>query len=187
MNEPAAATDRGERLFFALWPEDAARAELTAVLTPLLVGISGRVVNASQWHLTLEFLGTLYVAQRECAERAASHVTAAAFDLALTQFGYFHKPQVVWVGAAASPPALAGLVDDLRGGLRACGLTVDERPYVPHMTVLRKVRRKPHLPEFAGVRWRVNNFVLVRSTIDARGARYDVVKTWPLHEQKSDA
>lgn len=187
MNESVAATDRGERLFFALWPDDAARAELSAVLTPLLVGMSGRAVNVSLWHLTLEFLGTLHVAQRQCAERVASQVTATAFDLVLTQFGYFRKPQVVWVGAAASPPALVGLVDDLRGGLRACGLTVDDRPYAPHMTVLRKVRRKPPLPELAGVRWRVGNFVLVRSTIDATGATYDVVKTWPLHEQQSDA
>ena len=58
-NSPEPARESTRRLFFALWPDAALRASLQRRLAPLCAPDWGRVTGPAQWHVTLEFLGSL--------------------------------------------------------------------------------------------------------------------------------
>ncbi len=77
------------------------------------------------------------------------------------------------------------LVDELRSVAGDCGFQVENRDFVPHVTLARKVRKLPHQwREITGpdIRWPVNDFVLVRSQTRAEGVEYEAVGSWPLQQ-----
>lgn len=167
------------RLFFALWPAEAQRTALTAVTGPLPAELGRRVISANL-HITLLFLGAVNNATRQNLESAAGRIIASPFVLTLDHYGYWPKPQVVWMGSQVTPPALFGLVHALRQAALACGLRVDSRPYRPHLTFCRKVRQPPRLPEFTPVTWPVAGFSLVESRSTPDGVRYEPRRAWTL-------
>jgi 2'-5' RNA ligase len=71
------------------------------------------------------------------------------------------------------------LAGGLASVLKAAGLEVDDRPYFPHVTLLRDAERHG-LPELGGFEWRVRDFVLVESRLQSTGSTYQVIGRWPL-------
>jgi 2'-5' RNA ligase len=129
----------------------------------------------------LEFLGGVSEQQRQCAEAVAGQIQGTPFELTLDQLGMFPRAGVVWLGTNTTPEILTQLVEDLRAGLAGCGLTLDPRPYTPHLTLMRKASRKIELPEqIQPVCWRVEQFVLVESVTHPGGAVYQVLRSWDL-------
>ena len=173
-----AVSGAGRRLFLALWPPDPVREAMREVGRRLAREVDGRRVGNAGLHLTLAFLGTVEEARREALEAALAALDLAAHTLLLDRLGYWHRPQVVWLGASRTPEALAAFVTDLRASLRALELPVEERPFVPHVTLLRKVRRRPPTPPFEPIAWAVDGFVLVQSELRPEGARYTVLRRW---------
>jgi len=95
-------------------------------------------------HLTVLFLGEVDPARAQAfAERGAAAVRAQApFRLALAGVGTFPNPahpRVVWIGVTEGAAELATLHDRLAEVARALALPVEDRPFVPHLT-LRRVR-----------------------------------------------
>ncbi|MDP2878543.1 MAG: 2'-5' RNA ligase family protein, partial [Sulfuricella sp.] len=78
------------------------------------------------------------------------------------------------------PAELALLVDDLRYRLGCAGVSFDAKPFVPHITLLRKANCKKNPLPAGEVEWRVEDFVLVRSVPGESGSAYEVVGRWPL-------
>ena len=178
---PAGAT---ERLFFALWPDDATRMRCANVVSQL-ANIRGKPVPPANLHITLSFLGSVDAAQRLCAERAADTVRVQPVTLTLDHLGYFPKPRVVWLGSERVPCALAALAADLNHQLGGCDITLDSRPFELHMTLLRKVISPPMLDASEPINWRVESFSLVKSATLSSGPIYTVLRTWPLHKGTS--
>lgn len=172
--------DKKQRLFFALWPEETVRAQLAAALPPET--LDGRPVRRDNIHLTLVFLGAVEAAMRACAQRAASGVVCPPFDLEFDVAGYFPRPQVIWVAPARPPMALAALVQALREALVPCGLALDPRSYRPHLTLARKVRRRPMLPPITPIAWPVRGFSLVESQSQPGGVSYLLLQSWELRQ-----
>jgi len=168
-----------QRLFFALWPDDAVRAALVrAAEHPRLA--RGRRVRAENLHVTLLFLGDTAPGQRTCAEQLAETVRASPFTLVIDQSGWWRRPQVAWVGCAEVPEALSGLVAHLRAGSKGCGFSPEERPFAVHVTVARRVLREPTAVPLDPIRWAVDRFSLVESSLSPGGSAYRVLRTWPL-------
>ncbi len=176
-----AVSGGGRRLFLALWPPDPVREAMRDVGRRLAREVDGRRVGDAGLHLTLAFLGTVEEARREALETALSTLELSAHTLLLDRLGYWHRPQVVWVGASRTPEALAAFVTELRACLRALELSVEERPFVPHVTLLRKVRRRPPALPFDPIAWAVDGFVLVQSELHPEGAYYTVLRRWPAY------
>jgi 2'-5' RNA ligase len=166
-----------QRLFFALWPEEAVRARLAAVLPATL---DGRPVRSDNLHFTLVFLGSVDEETRACVEQAASGVACAPFELLFDTAGYFPRPQVVWIAPSHPPAELATLVGALRDALAPCGLALDQRPYRPHLTLARKVRGRLVLPPIVPIAWPVAGFSLVESRSQVSGVRYVPLRSWEL-------
>ena len=168
------------RLFFALWPDAAARAALVTLAGALRAECGGRAMPVANIHLTLVFLGDVAAARFADACLAADGVTAPRFDFEVGTVGYWRHNRVVWSGPAQCPEVLRGLVAGLESALVAAGFQLDRRAYLPHLTLLRNARRAPVMPGMAVIRWPVSEFVLVQSLRQERGARYEVLRRWPL-------
>ena len=169
-----------ERLFFAVWPDDATRAALAGIARSALGRGDGRLVAAENLHLTLAFLGSVDEAFRACAERAAGGVSAPGFTLELVRAGCWPRARVLWSAPEETPDALSALAAALNGALRDCGFTPEARPFRAHVTIARKVRGNRRPIAHAPVRWRVDAFHLVASQTHPGGARYRRVHTFPL-------
>jgi 2'-5' RNA ligase len=86
----------------------------------------------------------------------------------------------VWAGARHTPPALRALAAALADALAALPWPVDERPYTPHVTLVRDARRPPALREVALPPWSLHDFALVQSSPTPAGVRYAPLARWPL-------
>ncbi|MCA1978169.1 MAG: RNA 2',3'-cyclic phosphodiesterase [Thiobacillus sp.] len=174
-----ADTSGAQRLFFALWPDAATRAALNRTGKWLHQHWGGRRMRADTLHLTLAFLGAIPVEVRDALIPRIDTIRAEPFELLLDQPGYWQHNRIGWLGCAAPPVSLAELVGRLHAALHESGTAFDTRPFVPHVTLL---RNSPggSAPPCTPVRWKVDDFVLVASSTGADGARYEVIRRWPL-------
>jgi RNA 2',3'-cyclic 3'-phosphodiesterase len=168
-----------QRLFFALWPEEALREQL-AHLSRQVVGKRGKRVRSENLHLTLIFLGSMTMQQRACAEATARAIGGMPFELRLEQIGYWPRPRIIWLGPQETPQPLVDLVWRLNKGLNACGHQPEVRPYQAHMTLARKVAGPFSPRQVTPLVWQVDHFCLVRSITEPEGVQYQVLCTWPL-------
>ncbi len=167
-----------QRLFFALWPDAAQRRKLQRCFS-LLTGSPGHAVAVENLHLTLAFPGSVDAVARSCLEQAASKIQLPPFSLILDRFGYWKHPKVIWYGPTEVPETLVHLAEALAEVMRHCGLEPDPRPYRPHVTLLRKAQAMPQT-EVLSTEWQAKGFALVLSESVPGGARYSVLRQWPL-------
>ena len=168
-----------QRLFFALWPEDALRERLIDV-RERIDGHRGKPVHPADLHVTLVFLGKVEADEYGCVVEAAEGVEGTSFELSIDRVGYWKRPRILWCGPSHAPAGLTRLFDDLRSRLTACGFSPEKRPYAPHVTLARKslpvvgfrLERPLHL--------KIREFVLVSSDNGIPSPRYQVIKKWAL-------
>jgi len=173
-------SDSKQRLFFALWPDEAARRRL-ASLASTGPARFGRFVPAENLHLTLAFLGQVSPGARACVETAADQLTARVFELVFTHLGCWPRPRVIWAGTESTPAPLGELVSALRAELSRCGLPAESRPYRAHVTLARNTGAPADFYAVCKpVTWRVDEFHLVDSKTLSSGARYQLLRSWPL-------
>ena len=167
------------RLFYALWPDAGTRAALAEAATRLDIR-DGRAVRPENLHMTLNFLGE--VGDDVTGELGAmtTGFDVRPFEFEIDDAGWWRGARVAWLAPLAAPPEIEQLYLTLQDYLRATGVPFDERPYRPHITVARKVRRTPRVSGSIAVHWRVDEFALVTSQTDPGGARYEVLNRWPL-------
>jgi 2'-5' RNA ligase len=172
------AAGRPLRLFFALWPDDAVRAALAGRAAAIQRVAGGRATRAESIHLTVAFLGDCDPARLPALKSAAAAVRVRPFELVLDETGFWKHNRIAWAGAAQVPAALETLVAELRAALAAAQFAFDPKPFVPHLTLVRKAHAGFALPRPAPVRWRVSDFALVRSAPAAAGSDYVVEGRW---------
>jgi 2'-5' RNA ligase len=166
------------RLFFALWPDGAARAALERWTAAIHRVGGGRATRGDSIHMTLAFLGATEAARLEEVKAAAAGVQVRPFDLVIDEAGFWKHKHLAWAGASESPEALATLVADLRAALAAARLAFDPKPFVPHVTLVRRARPGFVMPRLEPIPWQVDGFVLVRSVMRPDGSDYLVESRW---------
>jgi 2'-5' RNA ligase len=163
------------RLFFAIWPGDAAGA-LARLAGDLARVAEGTPVPEAKIHLTLAFLGEVGDARLAAAHEAARGLAFARFSFALDRVGSFRAARVAWAGCARVPQPLAALQGALAERLRAAGFALEERPFAPHATLARRARRPVPPAAIGRIAWRVDHFTLVRSATGT--GRYEVLEEY---------
>jgi 2'-5' RNA ligase len=176
----ARAGENRARLFFALWPDEGVRSALAAAAHEAQAQAGGRAVSPEKIHLTLFFIGSTGRARVPAIEALGASLRSSPFELVLDTLGYWRRNGIVWCGAARCPEALARLAADLCEALAREGVRAEERPYVPHVTLVRDAARAPRNIAFAPSAWRAREFVLVESAPDRGSVRYMIRARWPL-------
>ncbi|MGH8971301.1 MAG: RNA 2',3'-cyclic phosphodiesterase [Actinomycetes bacterium] len=170
------------RLFLALDPPREAVDHVVAALGPLREAHpSLRWVDADRWHLTLAFYGEVPDDRVDRLRRRIGRQVGAqpALDLSFAGAGRFGH-RVLWVGVGGPG------VDALRRLGRR--VSVEDKPYRPHLTVARVRERADLAPVVEGLRgyegppWRAGAVHLVRSFLGPR-PRYEDVGSWPLTDR----
>lgn len=98
-----------------------------------------RPVRPAQLHLTLHFLGDVEDESHSVLHEALAGVCHDPFTIAVRGTGVFPprgRPTVLWAGVADSA-LLATLHATIAAAIQACGLPVEHRPYMPHVTLAR--------------------------------------------------
>ena len=168
------------RMFFALWPNAKVRSALDRAGKKMHTVCGGRRTRAETIHITLVFLGDVAVNRVEELKAQAAMVEATEFDLNITQLGWWRHNRVAWATSEETPKALIELVANLSSRLKEAGFSFDERPYVPHATLLRKADCKEGMPDIESALWNNKEFVLVQSVLSEKGSSYEVVGKWPM-------
>lgn len=169
-----------QRWFFALWPDPAARDALAAARAGLIPP-GARPTHPLDLHLTLRFLGELDDTGLASAEAAAGGVASGAVAVLLDRLGHFARSRVLWAGPSRPDPSLLALADQLEAGLQGAGLPPEPRPFRPHVTLARKVNRRPgpESPWPATIGWQATTFALAAGNPGAT-PRYTRRRQWPL-------
>ena len=168
------------RVFFALWPDAAARRALRKAQRTLRPHLSGgRWVPESNWHITLAFLGSVEEAVMPKLCELAAGLPAIEGELTLDTLEHWPRPRVLCLTPAATPAPLVELADSLADAARGLGVPVENRPYRAHLTLLRALRRMPpELPILPPVPWAFGGFTLVESAPGNSGPAYPVLARW---------
>lgn len=162
------------RVFVALWPDDAVRAELHTVALELQAECGGRAVQRHNLHLTLVFLGN--VARDRLAEIVTlmAQPTARAFTLEFGRTGYWRHNRIVWAAPLETPEPLRNLAQALQQKFSAPEFRLEKRPHAAHATLIRDARPPRRLPTPAFT-WKVENYALMESVRTAQGPRYEAL------------
>lgn len=166
------------RLFFACWPPRETAQALGRWASEVRNESGGKLAVVENIHLTLAFLGE---ADSERAIAAARRVKGRRHELPIDAARYVKRNEMVWVGPAAVPEALASLAADLRASLLQEEFALEERPFAAHVTLIRKARRRPSsIAPLPPVSWPVDEFLLVRSRISSSGSTYEPLERFAL-------
>ena len=163
-----------------MWPDALLQEALGEIARSAQAECGGRATPDEKIHVTLFFVGHVERSRIDALKALAASVVAAPFDLKLAIRGYWRHNRIVWVGTRDCPAELAELVEQLQQRLTREGIRGDERPYVPHVTLVRDARRAPAKKAIPELDWRVSDFVLLESVPTGGGVRYDVLACFPL-------
>ena len=168
------------RLFFALWPDEAVRAQLAHWTRELHAVCGGRPTRPENLHVTLAFLGSVEDARVAEVECAAGEVAPRVVSLVLDQPGYWKRNRIAWAGASTVPAGLDAFVAELRSALERSHIGFDSKGFVSHVTLLRDAREPRAMPALDPIEWRLDGFALVRSVALPRSSSYEVLRSWTV-------
>ena len=168
------------RLFFAVVPEKRQRQQLFELAKLVRIDSSEKVTAVDMMHMTLRYIGPVDQATQQCLIKQASQLQASPFTLSLNITGYWKKPQVTWTGPDQLDENLAQLVNALENLCQSCGVSAETRPYIPHITLLRKSVRHSAETLPTEIVCPIENFVLIESVSTSDGVKYHIVDDWLL-------
>ncbi|HVL57877.1 MAG TPA: 2'-5' RNA ligase family protein, partial [Burkholderiaceae bacterium] len=138
-------------------------------------------------------------------QQAGARVQAPPFELRLDAVRRWQRAGVCVAVCSRPPAALLDAQRQLRDAVAGAGFAVDERPFRPHVTLLRTARGAAPAASDGGsagadrraetaaagarnaaplltrpIAWQVVEFVLARSTPAAGGSRYDPLVRFAL-------
>lgn len=165
---------------------------LAAALSPRRSLLEGaRWTKPENQHVTLKFLGwvdgpRLDELSAAIEPRGRAHEAA---PLRLTELGAFpseRRARVLWVGLDDPAGLLVSLATAIDDALSPLGFERESRAFKPHLTLARlkrpaSVSALVAKPLDAGtLPFVVDHLALYRSYLHPQGARYEVLKTYPL-------
>ena len=161
------------RLFIAVNCGDETKKRLLSVQDKIKSqSLKGNFSRPENIHLTLVFLGETPEDQVSAicsAIQEALRPPVAPFSLTFSQTGCFthSKKELWWIGAEHAAPSLdtlKNLRQRITGGLSAKGVTFDDRPFNPHITLGREIKHNaPIVIEQQEIIFPVNRISLMKS------------------------
>jgi len=178
------------RAFIAIGISEEVRRKLV-LLQESLRGTGGHVgwVKPLNIHLTLVFLGDINNETSSAVCRAMDSTAASCkpFSCEVKGLGYFgrrHSPKVVWADIKAGAVELVALHSRLCAALQAGGAGLNEKEFVPHLTIgrvrsnrnaLELVKAIDAEKDVVSGQFDAANLLLIKSDLSENGPVYTVV------------
>ncbi|WDE04530.1 RNA 2',3'-cyclic phosphodiesterase [Thalassomonas viridans] len=142
-------------------------------------------------HITLAFLGQLSDEQKQRLIAGAGQVAdtlrgETITPLTINRLGYFKRPKVLYLANDQIPAWQNKLAAELAKQAIDAGLQQEERRYLSHITLYRKVRTLPKELPLPAINIPIDRFSLFQSVSTETGVRYQPVKTWRLTAHKDN-
>lgn len=155
------------RLFIAIPLPKAIKTELGQLQKRFIqAGIRGRYIEPDQFHITLAFIGESE--QEKTIRTCLEDHPFPKIELQLDSLGHFKD--LVWVGLKKDS-ILEDYVADLKQSLLAYGITVDQRPFKAHITLIRKASKIP-ANESLDLFFPLDKIILYQSCFTKKGVVY---------------
>ena len=168
-----------KRLFFALWPSDKSRKRIIN-FNYLIPSAHLKKVKVDNLHVTLVFLGNVDTESELMLRQSVNGIKVEPFKLHFDQLAYWSKPRILCLLSGHYDEQLFSLFSQLKRMVEQCGIKTEERPYKPHITVVRKASKLIDINPFS-IEWPVQSFCLVESCSTEDGVRYQVLQRWPFN------
>ena len=178
------------RLFLAVSPDEPARVRIEAVHAEIERAAGGEVplrwVAATVAHLTVHFLGDVEPARvAPLIASLAAAVPVDPFNLTLGPPEVSPRsgpPRVVWMPVTDGADRLTEVHHALGARITNAGLTIERRPFMPHLTIARVRDRDQRRARSLGghlrdlrvgpVGWRVDHVTLFQSDLSGPTPKY---------------
>ncbi len=169
--------EKMKRLFFAFWPENEALRIQCCTVIKKIPKLLARPVAVKNLHMTLLFLGPIDTARQIAIMSAADALSPPPMTLIFDQLNYWKKPGVLCLTSRCFDQEVAVLAGQLSAIAVEQGVSIEDRPFKPHVTLARKAKA-PVMTEFESIHWRADAFCLVESCSLTDGVEYRVLKRW---------
>ena len=147
-----------------------------------------RWVNPQNWHITLKFLGRVPASRvpdlTQSLKESLTGQWPFSFELGgLGGFPRLSKCRVLWVGATDGKRELIDLANRVAEACTQAGFPGDKKNFQAHLTLARTRKKSLAIrvpKEQFEASWgevRVDSVVLVKSSLQPGGAKYEVVET----------
>ena len=175
------STDTGSsrRLFLACWPDQTLQELLDSLAQRLQKKHGGRKTARENIHLTLIFLGQVQQHREQQLRKQLRTLDVKQFDLELDEAGAFTHCRINWVGPRIIPKGLKDLHQALKHISHDLGFHTEERPYKPHVSLLRKAKTKPE-QAIEPIPWKVDRYCLIESKLKDNGVQYEILEEFQL-------
>ena len=146
---------------------------------------AGMETAVADLHITLCFLGAVEEAVMPALTARAAAIQAAPFELEFDALAYWRQSRVLAATCSRPPAAAEALARELRAGARLIGLTPDERPLRPHVTLVRglggaRAMARPPVSLSTAVPIAAQAFHLAQSASGKVLPRYQRLGCWRL-------
>jgi RNA 2',3'-cyclic 3'-phosphodiesterase len=165
-----------KRLFFALWPDEATRQQCVKIGNAVLTE-KAQPVQAPNIHVTLLFLGNIDSDKEEGIKQELATIPVPRLTLRFDNLSFWKKPGILCLTATDPSPEIETLVEVLSRLSRKLDIPIDERPFNPHVTLVKKVKTQTPL-EFDPIIWHSSSICLVESCRFSNGIEYRIVQKW---------
>ena len=138
-------------------------------------------VPAANFHVTSVFLGNVKPHQLDeiCTEIDACQFSPT--EIHLNQLGYWSKPKILFLGTDQRNDGLASIATKLTSIAKNAGLQIHDRPYKPHVTLVRKVSDgSPGALFEPDFNCKFSELHLFESVSGTKGVQYPIRYSWPL-------
>ncbi len=167
---------KARRLFFALVPGPLVASQIEELQKSL--PLTGRPAKPHQLHATLAFLGMQLPEVIPDILSVASGLKFRSCLCVMDRLGQFRRAGVLWLGASKVPAELMDFQQALVGSLLEAGIGYDLKPWEFHITLYRKLRKRPEIIPPIAIEWPLDGFHLIESVSVGRGVEYHSIGHW---------
>ncbi len=152
-------------------------------------------VRDYQLHITLSFLGHTPTDAIEPIVAATKDIFCnyKPLELTIEKTGCFPvptRPRVLWLGIAGDTKKLELIVKEINSLLTPLGYYIEEKSFVPHITIARIRYPQKHTPDineflkssYDGIVFHADRVQFLCSELLTDGAVYTILKSFPLGE-----
>ncbi|MEM0910142.1 MAG: RNA 2',3'-cyclic phosphodiesterase [Pseudomonadota bacterium] len=138
-------------------------------------------VSPANYHITLAFLGNIGESELEHIDTQFEGIRHDTCSIALNSLGFWPKPKILFLGTTEAHDALACLAKKVSSLCHQINIAVEQRSYVPHVTLVRGIKNNPPCALFEpDFKIEFDQIHLFESVSTQKGVKYPIRRTWAL-------